>query len=132
MRPLAIARPCPRVGEPDEEADAAPGMADDTLVPCQFVTETAHSPEQRLWLAVLLAAMRAITFVRARRWREAEGDAAWVASEEEQPQSFRWVCEALQIEPSVVRRWLQHPPALRNDLLQIRVHGERPRRQERA
>lgn len=110
--------------------ETAPEIVEDTLLPCQLAAEAERAPEERLWLAVLLTAMRAIVFVGRHPRRTAVHEVAWIASEAEHPQSFRWVCEALTIEPSVVRRWLAHPPGLRNDLLQRRVHGERPRPQE--
>jgi hypothetical protein len=81
-------------------------LADDVLLPEQCDVLREQTPSERLWMHVLLSALRAVLVARVTRWRHVDADLAWFASESDDLYTFRWVCAILHLEPDAVRRSL--------------------------
>ena len=94
-------------------------LTNDVVLPCQFY-QRPHGPyaaERLLWLNVLEDAIRCAQncpaeFVSGqgdqggtlnRRRRQGLEDRTWFASDEMYYGSFRWLCDALGIEPDYLR-----------------------------
>lgn len=79
------------------------------LLPAQFLHDRSMAPEQRLWLATLLAAVRSACASRTslRRHDTLEADLAWFASDDETPpQSFLAICRTLALDAGRFRRFV--------------------------
>lgn len=95
---------------PDEATLLTHLIADDTMVPTQFVPDRPRSPEQRLQWAVLenaIAQIRRPGSVKPLASRAAKQEALdWMLAEDEQgPFAFVSICEHLGLAPSRLRTW---------------------------